>query len=133
MKSKGTVSKEIDWAWFKKLCSMCCTKKEIASAFEMSDRNLLKRCEAKFGKGFSELYDEYSADGKISVRRKQYEVAMEGNVPMLIWWGKQYLGQRDMKDEGEKAITEVKVTMHPDTIPNGNISEVGLRSETVAS
>lgn len=133
MRTKGAVSKEIDWKWFKKLCAMCCTSKEIANAFEMSDRNLFNRCQDKFGKGFRELYDEFSAEGKISIRRKQFEVAMEGNVPMLIWLGKQVLGQRDMKDDGEKAITEVKVTMHPDTIPNGNTSEVGLRSETVAS
>tara|TARA_Y100001963_G_C6497774_1_gene316461 strand:- start:167 stop:364 length:198 start_codon:yes stop_codon:yes gene_type:complete len=32
---------------------------------------------------------------KIELRKKQWEVAMDGNVQMLIWLGKQYLGQRD--------------------------------------
>ena len=32
---------------------------------------------------------------KIDLRKKQWEVAMDGNVQMLIWLGKQYLGQRD--------------------------------------
>ena len=32
---------------------------------------------------------------KIQLREKQWEVAMEGNVQMLIWLGKQYLGQKD--------------------------------------
>jgi hypothetical protein len=29
------------------------------------------------------------------MRRKQMEVAMSGNVTMLIWLGQQYLGQAD--------------------------------------
>ena len=32
---------------------------------------------------------------KIDLRKKKWEVAMDGNVQMLIWLGKQYLGQRD--------------------------------------
>src|SRR6185437_15157350 len=32
---------------------------------------------------------------KASLRRKQYEVAMAGNVTALIWLGKQLLGQKD--------------------------------------
>jgi hypothetical protein len=30
-----------------------------------------------------------------SVRRKQFELAMAGNPTMLVWLGKQYLGQHD--------------------------------------
>ena len=32
---------------------------------------------------------------KKALEEKQYEVAMEGNVQMLIWLGKQHLGQTD--------------------------------------
>ena len=32
---------------------------------------------------------------KRELREKQWEVAMEGNVQMLIWLGKQHLGQSD--------------------------------------
>ena len=34
-------------------------------------------------------------DKKKMLQDKQWEVAMEGNVQMLIWLGKQYLGQSD--------------------------------------
>jgi len=34
----------------------------------------------------------------LSIRRKQAELAMDGNVTMLIWLGKQRLGQRDRFD-----------------------------------
>ena len=32
---------------------------------------------------------------KKKLQDKQWEVAMEGNVQMLIWLGKQYLGQQN--------------------------------------
>ena len=32
---------------------------------------------------------------KIALREKQWEKAMSGDVKMLIWLGKQYLGQKD--------------------------------------
>ena len=35
---------------------------------------------------------------KIELREKQWELAMMGNVQMLIWLGKQYLGQSDKVD-----------------------------------
>ena len=35
---------------------------------------------------------------KIELRQKQWELAMMGNVQMLIWLGKQYLGQSDKVD-----------------------------------
>ena len=31
----------------------------------------------------------------VELRKKQFEMAMDGNVQMLIWLGKQYLGQKD--------------------------------------
>lgn len=35
------------------------------------------------------------AKGRRSLQAKQFEVAMKGNVSMLIWLGKQLLGQKD--------------------------------------
>ena len=31
----------------------------------------------------------------MSLRRKQFETALAGNVTMMVWLGKQYLGQKD--------------------------------------
>jgi hypothetical protein len=33
-----------------------------------------------------------------SLKRKQFQVAMGGNVTMLIWLGKVYLKQRELRD-----------------------------------
>ena len=46
--------------------------------------------------------------GKIELRKKQWEIAMDGNVKMLIWLGKQYLGQSESPEvKWENPITGV--------------------------
>lgn len=37
-------------------------------------------------------------EGLASLRRRQFKAANDGNASMMIWLGKQYLGQRDHKD-----------------------------------
>ena len=44
------------------------------------------------------MFERGTAAFDLSIRRKQAEVAMAGNVTMLIWLGKQRLGQRDRFD-----------------------------------
>ncbi len=44
-----------------------------------------------------------------SLRRTQIEVALNGSVPMLIWLGKQYLGQSDKQETNTK--TEINITV----------------------
>ena len=41
---------------------------------------------------------------RLSLKRAQWKSAMGGNVAMLIWLGKQDLGQSDKGTEGEDAI-----------------------------
>ena len=36
-----------------------------------------------------------TAKEKVELRKKQWEKAMDGDVRMLIWLGKQHLGQKD--------------------------------------
>ena len=35
---------------------------------------------------------------KLALRKKQFDIAMQGNVQMLIWLGKQYLEQSDKQE-----------------------------------
>lgn len=39
--------------------------------------------------------NELAIEQLIELRQKQFEMAMNGDVRMLIWLGKQYLGQKD--------------------------------------
>ena len=86
---------EIDENNFKKLCAIQCTLEEIASFFDCSVDTVERWCERTFGMGFAESYKKYSQNGKISLRRWQIQAAKKGNVSMLIWLGRQWLGQKD--------------------------------------
>jgi len=86
----------IDFKQFDLLCSILCTQEEIAAFFGCTIDTIENRVKEEKGVTFSEYYRQKSAAGKRSLRRKQYEIAQRGNVVMLIWLGKQWLGQRDV-------------------------------------
>lgn len=86
---------EIDWNEFDKLCGLQCSLEEIAGWFNCSIDTIENRVREVHGVTFSEYFAQKRSSGKISLRRKQYETAMSGNPTLLIWLGKQYLGQVD--------------------------------------
>jgi hypothetical protein len=59
----------------------------MASFFKCDRHTLANNYSPEITKG--------KASGKIKLRRKQFDVAMKGNTTMLIWLGKQILGQND--------------------------------------
>jgi len=71
------------------LASYGCTNTEIASFFGCNSDTIRKR--------FSENLTKGRDSGKIRLRQKQFEVAMKGNVSMLIWLGKNILDQKDQQ------------------------------------
>lgn len=88
---------------FERVANMCgiqCTGEEIASVEGVSYDTLVRRIDEEYGLTFAEYYKQHSGKGKASLRRKQFEVATKGkgNVQMLIWLGKQHLGQADKKE-----------------------------------
>ena len=86
--------KEIDYKLAEKLSQIMCTQEEIANILEVSVRTLQRDAE------FCRLYKKGQDTGKMSIKRKQFDVAInKGNTTMLIWLGKQYLGQKEVPDD----------------------------------
>ena len=96
----------IDWDVVKRLCNLQCTQTEIASVVNVSEDTLVRRIKSKYNLTYAEYYKKESAGGKASLRRAQWKKAIgtkdsegkdknDGSVPMLIWLGKQYLGQAE--------------------------------------
>jgi hypothetical protein len=86
--------KEIDKVQFEKLCGIQCTQEEIASFFDCSHDTIERWTKKTYGDSFSVVHKKYSAGGKMSLRRYQFELAKKYPA-MAIWLGKQYLNQRD--------------------------------------
>ncbi len=78
------------------LIKIQCTKEEISRVLNTSRRSLERELQAA-GYSYKQLYEQHQADGNASLRRSQWAAARHGNAAMLIWLGKQYLGQRDMQ------------------------------------
>lgn len=80
---------EVDLTLVRRLARIHCSPQEIAEILNISSTNLLKNEE------FRSVYNRNVAKGKMSIRRKQYLLALDGSERMLIWLGKQWLGQKD--------------------------------------
>lgn len=86
----ANTKKDINPEQVNKLAAIGCTNKEIADIVGCSHDTLTRR--------FSEDLEAGRSQGKASLRRKQYELAMSGNAAMLIWLGKQVLGQSEKQE-----------------------------------
>ena len=86
---------DIDTKQVEQLASYGCTNREIASFFGCTE-SLIK-------KSYSSFLTKGKDAGKIRLRKLQWNAAEKGNVPMLIWLGKQLLDQTDKQE-----LTEVK-------------------------
>lgn len=89
---RGRPEIEISLEKLESLCELGCTNKEIAAHFGVSER-LVELRRAK--DDFRNAIDRGVSRANISLRRKQLELALAGDKTMLIWLGKQRLGQSD--------------------------------------
>ena len=92
----GRPKKVIDYETVEKLANIQCTQEEIANFLGISVRTLKRDDE------FCRLYKKGMDNGKMSLRRWQFEKAKKGNTSMLIWLGRQYLGQSEETKSREK-------------------------------
>ena len=86
----------IDNEQFALLASYGLSNAEIAAMARISVRTLQRN--------YAEFVDRGRLQLVMSLRRKQTQVALDGNVAMLIWLGKQYLGQAE-KLTSENTLT----------------------------
>lgn len=93
---------------FENLCGMWCTEVEIADFFDVDEDTLNTWCKKTYGTTFSETYKKKSSKGNISLRRAQLKTAVEKlNPTMMIWLGRQYLGQRDIVETQSRDLDKL--------------------------
>lgn len=105
---------DINFEELEKLCGLQCTLIEIASFFGCSEDTIERRIKEEYDTTFADYYKNNSAYGRISLRRAQYKAAIDGNTSMLIWMGKQLLGQSDqIKSEHEHSFNVTRKEYKP--------------------
>jgi len=107
---------EIDEHTVRALASILCTMNEIAAVCKCSVDTLERR--------FADVIKEAREEGKASLRRAQWQSAQKGNTALLIWLGKQVLGQSDKNIELQGILPRPTII---ETI-DGHEIQIGLKS-----
>lgn len=97
--------KKLDESQIFELAAINCSMAEIASVMDCSPDTLQRRYAAVIEKGRDKC--------KMSLKRKQFEIAMGGNVTMLIWLGKIVLDQVEKREIGH-TVSAIPLTIAPD-------------------
>lgn len=97
---------ELDKDQIVKLAAMGCTNKEIAAFFDVSQDTI--------GDNYSDEIQKGKEQGKVKLRRLQWQAAEKGNVVMLIWLGKQLLDQSEKHQVTGDKGQELKIKLSYD-------------------
>jgi len=111
---------------FEKLCRVQSTIEEIACWFDMDVDTVNARVKEEYGETFSVIFRRYRGCGKVSLRRKQFQKALEGDSRMLKFLGANWLGQRERveylsSEEAKLALAE-SLGVSPDDLPDAGAS-----------
>lgn len=87
--------REVDREQVKALASIACTVEEIAVIMRIGKRTLERNYKDEIEMG--------RANFKASLRREQWNAAKKGSAALLIWLGKQHLGQTEKIDQSINA------------------------------
>lgn len=103
---------EIDMDQLIECCKHLCTKEETAAICRVSCDTIERRL-IDMGTSWLEFYEQYSSDGKMSLRRALYDGALgrrrkkdgtiedvEPSTTAQIWLSKQHLGMKDRNEVG---------------------------------
>jgi len=91
---------ELDEKQIANYAKLGCSNREIAAMLGVNEGTIRKR--------YSALLDKSRAERITVIRGWQYEAAKKGNVTMLIWLGKQDLGQSDKQDNHNNSTIIIK-------------------------
>jgi hypothetical protein len=96
---------EKDIEQIKVLARCHCPDTEIAAFMGVAERTIQRH--------FGALLKEEREAGRANLRSWQFAAAQRGNITMMIWLGKQLLGQRD-KSDVRAEMAEPIVVRSPD-------------------
>jgi hypothetical protein len=117
---KGRPERPIDYAVVQELAGIMCTEEEIGTVLGFSREWINKR--KKTDKQLADAITLGRETGKSTLRRMQWAGAMSGNATMLIWLGKQHLGQMD-----DVKRMEIELRKALDGLPDAQLEAITAR------
>ena len=100
---RGENKKVIDPKEVEKLAKLWCTIEEMSDFFGVARET--------FAYNFKDIIVKARSETKQRLRQAQLKVALEGNVTMLIWLGKNILGQMESPElfEAQPELTQEQI------------------------
>lgn len=92
----------IDWNMVDKYLEADCNGVEISGVIGCSPDTLYDRCHQEKGVSFTAYSAQKRSKGDALLRAKQFTEAMKGDRGMLVWLGKNRLGQKDEPNKKEE-------------------------------
>jgi hypothetical protein len=106
---------------------------EIADFFGIHANTLYNRIQEKYNCGFSEYCQQKKSSGEAMLRKQQFHKALgltkDGDNTLLIWLGKQRLGQTE-KQEGQVNVAEELRKFLVETFGSKGVSEPNSGGQT---
>lgn len=95
----GRPEKTLDWDQVDEMLKADCHGTSIASRFDMHPQTFYNKVIEEKKMSFTEYSKQKSLEGADELRETQFEVAKKDkNTTMLIWLGKQKLGQKEHQE-----------------------------------
>ena len=111
----GRPREEVDIDKLRNMVRIQCTAEECASILEVSVDTIDRRLKEAGYAGFADFFKKHQDEGKASLRRAQWKAATENHNPtMLVWLGKQMLGQTDKVENTVKGDKDNPVAVQVD-------------------
>jgi len=98
---------EIDWKQVGAMLEAECSGEQIAGKLGIHANTLYQRCKKELNLDFVTFKAQKQASGETLLKVKQFESAVKDkDRSMLIWLGKQRLGQKDKSENTNKNTIE---------------------------
>jgi hypothetical protein len=95
-KSRGRPKWQPDLAMIERLYSNMSTDQDVADICDVARKTVERHL--KNDPEFRRAKTQGMAKARVSLRSEQFKLAKNGNLGMLVWLGKQYLGQKEKQE-----------------------------------
>ena len=104
----------IDWDAVAEYLMAGCSGVEVAAQLGIHENTLYQRCKTDLGVEFVAFKQEKQASGDSILKKVQFEAAIKDkDRSMLIWLGKQRLGQKEKGEQDIKVDGGINIVFKP--------------------
>ena len=103
------VDKPINWDLVELYVKSGATQLKIARSLKISDDTLRRRVKKKYKKDYAVFAAELQSEGDVLIEAQQFQKAMKGYWPALLWLGKVRLGQREPEMTQMLAVNQKEI------------------------